>query len=140
MQTFLPYASFALSAQCLDRQRLGKQRVECWQLYRALTGESTGWRNHPAAKMWQGYEAALMDYGIAVCEEWLKRGYKDTLLERFLAVRQQLPLQTTLPPWVGNEQFHVSHQSNLVRKAPQHYAPLFPQIADDLPYIWPQSQ
>lgn len=28
MQTFLPYQNFVASARVLDRQRLGKQRVE----------------------------------------------------------------------------------------------------------------
>lgn len=49
MQTFLPYPSFAESARVLDRQRLGKQRVEVLQLLRALTGQTKGWANHPAA-------------------------------------------------------------------------------------------
>lgn len=137
MQTFLPYASFEASAQCLDRQRLGKQRVECWQLFAALTGVSTGWRNHPAAKMWQGYESALLDYGIAVCEEWISRGYKDTMLERFRNARKSYPSSTPVPQWFGDKQFHVSHQSNLIRKDPGHYAQLFPGIPDNLPYIWP---
>ena len=39
MQTFLPYPAFDLSAQVLDRQRLGKQRVETLQVLKALTIE-----------------------------------------------------------------------------------------------------
>jgi len=34
MQTFLPYADFKESAQCLDYRRLGKQRVEAKQIHR----------------------------------------------------------------------------------------------------------
>lgn len=37
MQTFLPYPDFAESASVLDRQRLGKQRVETLQVMKALT-------------------------------------------------------------------------------------------------------
>lgn len=59
MQTFLPYQSFSDSASALDRQRLGKQRVEAWQILQALTGASRGWAHHPAAKMWRGFERAL---------------------------------------------------------------------------------
>ena len=33
MQTFLPYSNFKKSAKCLDRQRLGKQRVEALKNY-----------------------------------------------------------------------------------------------------------
>lgn len=36
MNTFLPYKSFKKSARCLDYRRLGKQRIETWQIYKAL--------------------------------------------------------------------------------------------------------
>jgi len=62
MQTFLPYSSFIESVRCLDRQRLGKQRVEALQILNALNGKSKGWTNHPATKMWCGYEEALCLY------------------------------------------------------------------------------
>ena len=48
MQTFLPYPDFVASARCLDRRRLGKQRVEVLQLLRALLVPGSGWANHPA--------------------------------------------------------------------------------------------
>ena len=39
MQTFVPEAtSYAASVRVLDRQRLGKQRVEVLQIVSALTG------------------------------------------------------------------------------------------------------
>ena len=37
MQTFLPFADFRKSAAALDNARLGKQRVECLQILRALS-------------------------------------------------------------------------------------------------------
>ena len=42
-----------------------------------------------------------------------------------------------LPPWIGDAEFHRSHQSNLVRKDVEFYGPLFPGVPDDLPYVWP---
>ena len=80
---YLGTLSFKKVAECLDYRRLGKQRVETWQIYRALTGQSTGWVNHPATKMWRGYKQALLYYGICMCREWIKRGYNDTMLPRF---------------------------------------------------------
>jgi hypothetical protein len=56
MQTFLPFADFADSAASLDPRRLGKQRVEVLQIVRAITWPKYGWRNHPAANMWRGFE------------------------------------------------------------------------------------
>lgn len=78
MNTLLPYRDFTQSAACLDRQRLGKQRVEVLQILRALNGETTAWRNHPAVRMWEGHVPSLVCYGVAVCREWIGRGYKDT--------------------------------------------------------------
>lgn len=44
MQTFLPYPNFAASARVLDNRRLGKQRVECVQILKAIQpGYATGW-------------------------------------------------------------------------------------------------
>jgi hypothetical protein len=50
MQTFLPYSSFEESARILDYRRLGKQRVEAWQILRSLDGITKGWSNHPAVR------------------------------------------------------------------------------------------
>ena len=66
-------------------KRLGKQRVETLQILQTLTYGSK-WRNHPAVKMWDGYIPALVEYGVAICEEWLARGYKDTCLEKVLSI------------------------------------------------------
>lgn len=136
MQTFLPDPSFIRSAQCLDRQRLGKQRVEVLQLLRALAGETRGWVNHPAARMWKGYEYVLIQYGKVVCAEWIRRGYKDTCTAQIVVYENKFS-GVTNPPWLGNEAFHLSHQSNLVRKLPVHYRQFFPDVPDDLPYVWP---
>ena len=43
-----------------------------------------------------------------------------------------------LPAWLGREDFNRSHQSSLLRKDPEHYRPQFPDVPDDLPYVWPE--
>lgn len=137
MQTFMPYSDFQETARSLDRQRLGKQRVEVYQLLRALNGESKGWVNHPAARMWSGYENALVIYGLQICREWIGRGYKDTMTGKIKEYWRSFNNNLSSPPWRGDENFHLSHQSNLVRKLPEYYGPLFPGVPDDLPYVWP---
>jgi len=138
MQTFLPYEDFAASARVLDRQRLGKQRVEAWQILNALGGVSKGWVNHPATRMWRGYEQALAHYGDAMCYEWIARGYRDTLLERFQSfITHRFPVP---PPWLGNEALHLSHRSNLIRKMPDYYGPIWPDVPSDMPYVWPTQK
>lgn len=141
MQTFLPFESFISSAACLDRSRLGKQRVENLQIMRAILNPVHGWQNHPAVKMWRGHEGTLMLYQMAICHEWsMMRRYTDTCLEKTLAVWEAYGSpEGTFPPWLGDKDFHRSHQSNLLRKDPEHYGPLFPDVPDDLPYVWPIS-
>ncbi len=148
MQTFLPYADFERSARSLDTRRLGKQRVECIQVVRGLTRSDYGWRHHPAVLMWKGHEEALGRYAFTCCEVWSERGFADTcaatigadLAEAGVsAVRTQEELAAGggLPPWLGDDGFHRSHRSSLLRKDPEHYGPLFPGVPDDLEYVWP---
>lgn len=138
MQTFLPNHSFFVSARILDRQRLGKQRVEAYQILKALRGESKGWVNHPATRMWRGYERSLIHYTAAMCDEWTSRGYQDSIKAKVRAMLDDYEYQK--PWWLGDPNFHLSHQSNLIRKFPEHYGQLFPGVPDDLPYYWPVTE
>lgn len=152
MQTFLPVSSFAESAKILDSKRLGKQRVEVKQIHRALTEEGVGWRHHPAVTMWRRREEALLLYGVRVCLEWRRRGYEDNLLSSYFASRLSLPslVETTIlsflemrerialgPWWLGDERFHRSHQSNLLRKDPIYYGQFGWDVSPNLAYFWP---
>ncbi|MGW5849140.1 MSMEG_6728 family protein [Streptomyces sp. NPDC055254] len=151
MQTFLPFPSFRASAAVLDGRRLGKQRVEALQVLRGLIVPGYGWRRHPAVRMWTGYEEALVRYGLDVCGEWTASGRADTcavtLVEDYrgwlpggdLRSQEQLAADGDLPPWLGDPDFHRSHQSALVRKAPDLYRERFPGVPDHLPYVWPRS-
>lgn len=136
MQTFLPYPDFAESAAALDDRRLGKQRVEAYQVLRTLTGVTQGWRNHPAVRMWRGHSLALLDYGLVVCREWLRRGGEDTVLAKLEAMRPDLT-GPELPPWIGDPAVHASHRSNLLRKDPAFYGRYGWTDPVDLPYFWP---
>lgn len=134
MQTFLPYSNFTLSAMALDRQRLGKQRVECKQIILALTKEQYGWKNHPAVKMWRGHTDALALYGATMCEEWIARGYNDSLLDFFAEYISDNP---KMPEWLGDWAVHSSHRSNLLRKAPDFYTQFGWGDDPSMPYYWP---
>jgi len=145
MQTFLPYESFIESAKCLDNKRLGKQRVEAKQILIALGvdvgqhrgNSSSSWRSHPCTKMWRGYEVSLAKYGRAICDEWIARGYKDTLCEQFDAICSQGGSDLDRPFWLGAESLHASHRSNLLRKDAKHYGSLGWNELPDMEYVWP---
>jgi hypothetical protein len=142
MQTFLPYPDFVECAKTLDWKRLGKQRVEAKQINKALRGEySRGWVNHPAKKMWEGYEVALCEYGIAMCKEWRERGYADACLVYFW--EERLYWESIRSPrdvhWLNDDSFHASHRSNLLRKDLSYYSKYGWAEPDNLPYIWPSG-
>lgn len=154
MQTFLPYPDFAKSAQSLDYRRLGKQRVEAMQMINILTGKhneknkhimldifstldskkgKSSWANHPAVLMWKGHENALKHYFNVISLEWIGRGYKHNM--GFIDINESFDF----PKWIGDERFHLAHQSNLIRKKPEYYGPMFPGVPDDLEYVWPSK-
>lgn len=138
MQVFLPYSSFTKSASVLDRARLGKQRSETLIIVKSLLDPLYGWQNHPAKKMFEGYLSLLVKYQEATCYEWVtNRGYKDTCLQKTYDLVDGLDLTLDEPHWLGDEDFHLSHQSNLVRKNPVFYRPIFPDVPDNLEYVWP---
>ena len=136
MQTFVPENSFANSVRVLDRQRLGKQRVETLQIMNALAGKSKGWTNHPATRMWRGYEAALLEYQRCTVMEWKARGYKDTCYDKINAHRDTSK-PTSFPSWLGREDIHLSHKSKLIQKDPNFYKPFWPDAPDNLEHVWP---
>ena len=152
MQTFLPFANFNHSASCLDNKRLGKQRVECKQILLALgvpigqhePGKSR-WFNHPAVRMWRGYELCLVEYSQRICICWRDRSFKDNLLPEFIAaelfLREALEMRQdemiSAPDWLGDEKLHASHRSNLLRKDAVHYGRFKWTEPDNLPYVWP---
>lgn len=136
LQTFLPYESFSLSANVLDMRRLGKQRVEVWQIWLTTQRTSGGWINHPAVRMWRGHEWWLLLYGAEMCVEWRRRGYRDSLLPRFIAELERRQIDP-YPPWLGLDEFHVSHRGNLLRKDMSHYATLGWVVDHTVAYYWP---
>ena len=123
MQTFLPYADHAATAESLDRLRLGKQRVEVVQILRANLGVTKGWRSHPASRAWLGHEVELSRYGLAVCAQWRARGYVDNQAARLADLVAGLP-DTGPPPWLGDERVHAAYRGLLLHKAPDRYEPL----------------
>lgn len=133
MQTFLPHPNFRISASMLDRQRLGKQRVEAQQILNALAGKTKGWVNHPATRMWRGHEDALKRYLKCCIDEWVARGYKNNM-------GVQAPTHAILPPWVGDDRVHSSHRANLLRKDPVHYGSFGWTEDPTTPYYWPSQE
>ena len=129
MQTFLPYPDFQKSLQALDYRRLGKQRVEAYQIIRAIK-YGGGWQNHPVVTMWRGHINALKLYHNLCIDEWVRRGYRNNMQK--IAIRGKI----AYPKWFGRNCFHAAHRSNLLRKDPVYYGKLGWRESSDLPYLW----
>jgi hypothetical protein len=133
VQTFLPYADFQKSVEVLDYRRLGKQRVETFQVLNILLERTPtkGWRNHPVTLMWTGYESALKLYQNITISEWVRRGYNNNM-----SYEEVDSSSVAMPLWFGNQYFHRSHRSNLLRKDFKYYSQYFDE-PNDLEYYWP---
>jgi len=133
MQTFLPYEDFKKTAECLDFRRLGKQRVEAFQIHNIVSGKrlTGGWLNHPAVLMWKDHADALANYCNTMIAEWIYRGYNNTM--QYLDHTEDF----SLPLWVGVEEVHSSHRSNLLRKDLGYYSQFNWLEDDSQEYIWP---
>lgn len=137
MQTFLPYANFWVVAHCLDYRRLGKQRVEAKQILNVLMGKAKpgkngkiAWENHPAVKMWRGYEPCLAHYMNAMIHTWIDCGYKNNMDMIYLP-------NIKSPWWLGDERLHSSHRANLLRKDYEHYSKFEWTEDPATEYFWP---
>lgn len=155
MQTFLPASSFQQCARSLDSRRLNKQRVECMQIYNAargirldadenVIGPAIGWRNHPATKMWRGYEHVLCMYALHICMECDARGILDNRKLGEFFMKRLKRHEYIVPFWwadpILKDKLTFSHRCNLVRKDAEFYLPKFPDVPenyDDIEYFWP---
>lgn len=132
VNTFLPYPDFVESAKALDYRRLGKQRVEAMQIINVLEDRSKGWQNHPAVRMWMGYTECLKEYCNVMIDEWISRGYKNTMVKYIIG-------EIVKPEWLGREEFHLSHQAALVRKYPEYYTFPLTEEQKQVGYVWPSG-
>ena len=146
MQTFITDHNLAISARNLDNKRLGKQRVEALQILDCLIRKPNRWLNHPATQMWKGNEGyLLLVYIQKIFYEWSDiRKFKNhkclhwsfELFDYMMKVNHQFSVSCNKPDWV-TDKFIEAHRSNLIRKNPDHYKPLFPVTKEGLDYIWP---
>lgn len=133
MQTFLPFENFVKTAKVLDRQRLGKQRVEASQILNVLSGKTKAWQHHPAVLMWSGFEGCLKCYHDEIIKEWIARGYKNNM--PLLATDEDK--KSPRPSWLGDEKFHSSHRQTLLFKNINWYSQFGWIETPKYEYFWP---
>jgi hypothetical protein len=136
MQTFLPYPNYIRSVQSLDNKRLGKQRVEAKQIIDILEGKPARWKNHPAVLMWVGYTNSLKYYCNCCINEWIKRGFNNTM------IKYNVDHQNEDPWWIGDENFHRAMRARLIEKDKEFYSSKFPRDEgfNSGMYFWPVNE
>ena len=161
LQTFLPLMTndFASIAKTLDNRRLNKQALEGWQILMTLVEldpqgndrKPKGWVNHPAVKMWRGYETALLQYILAMTDEWKLRGYKTTIDDKAIGTHAMAVSlgrigSSELPEWLIDEamfaEIAATHrQALLVKEYSWYHQFRWPEDTGVAPteykYIWP---
>ncbi len=150
VNTFLPHGNVKHAVSLLDDRRLGKQRVEAYQIYLILTlakkvgtrmkinpntpanhikifdqlyaesGHRHGFYKHPMVLMWCGHIDALAEYTNFCIDEWVKRGFRNNM-KHLKTVDAPI-----YPEWVSCPAVHYSHRAALLRKEilrgePTHY-------------------
>ena len=138
MQTFLPYPDFKKSLESLDNKRLGKQRVETYQLIAGLEGRLTltgkayskSRINHPISQMFRNNIPALKQYLNDSIDVWVARGKNNTMKKEVITE------EIVRPVWFGDETFHKSHRANLLRKDTIYYGAHGWTDNSKLPYRW----
>jgi hypothetical protein len=156
MQTFLPLSDYTQSMRVLDKYRLGNQ---VWR--EGITLIRGGWPHHPANKMWKGHEYHLGLYLLAGCNVLAERGKNyPEICEKIIHEMVKFK-DTGATKWLGDEKFHASHRSNLLRKVrlatekametgkekdwivADYIAEWYSQFnwseSDNLPYVWPTA-
>jgi hypothetical protein len=140
MQTFMPSGIFSRTARILDWRRLGKQRVEGYQILQALHDDENGWNSHPAVNMWRNFEGALAEYTLEIISEWKRRGYNDNMegrLHQEFGYLLDGPRESASPPWIGDPRLHSSHRAALLHKDPEHYGKFGWSEEPEMDYFWP---
>lgn len=134
MQIFRPYIDWRLSAAALDDKRLGKQRVECKQVLKAILRKlelikdgKRGWLNHPIILMYYNngrpYIKDVTGFYRSCVNEWKRRGFKSTIkLEDVSELLKKVESVDGTPITHVHE---VEYRRILLIKDPDHYIKVF---------------
>lgn len=149
MQTFITSYDFNETAQSLDNKRLNKQLLEGRQILKILaTGQTAGgWVNHPATRMWHGYERMFYKYLTAIKNECVNRGITVdanwTAIEDLMRQGEYNFSPNVIKPWWYADtemllRIIQTHRANLYKKDPEYYydyainAKIYDDIRDKL--------
>lgn len=100
------------------------------------------YENHPMVLFWRGYEMSLCRYGIAICNEWMKRGYQDNTRHFFLKMLNEYRKENDMidPPWINSRELHIAHKASLLRKNHKWYSQFGWKVDISTPSYYPVTK
>jgi hypothetical protein len=84
--------------------------------------------------MWRNHVPLLKMYLNASIDEWVSRGFKNTM------DREDIDESVTYPEWWGDKKFHDSHKSNLLKKDFDFYSKYRWNVDPTNPYVWQDKE
>lgn len=147
LRTWLPSSTFVTSASVLHDEEVHRVRQHTLFILEVLAGRNQHMKHNPVVTMWRGSELMLVSYGVTMCREWRTRGHDDKLESRIYAYADEALEHAVFSPeangnkpwWLGNDGFHLSHQSNLVALRPEFYGKAWPSVPAGLPMVTPAA-
>ena len=128
MQVFVTNPDLWISAKMLDKRRANKQILECNQIYKAVIGESKGWRNHCVTRLWEDNLVGLMYFAWCCYFKLIDEGWSPAApcAKRVNGVNvcsaaslgsQPKEAEVNFPIWVGK-----AMKAHLLFKDPANYS------------------
>ena len=125
MQSWILDKDFYKSASYLDRNRLQANIYENIHILASLldvndklVNPKRNVKNHPASKLWIGYEGILLDYIYCHLQKWNRLGYRQGVnYKNFKILRLEvlINLIDPIPLWITDELIET-HRSVLIQK------------------------
>ena len=110
MQVFIVGTAIE-SARALDKRRLNRQIVECYQILDAISG-AKGWAKHPAVLQYKNHQQWLKNY--VFCLEAYRKGKLNA------AEANSWNATLTRPSW-HTQEYYDQMKRRLYTKDPEHY-------------------
>ena len=107
-----------------------ESNIRIAETYNQITLGKGGYPHHPVNKMWLDYPDALAYYHNMCIDEWIKRGYNNTM-KHIVHVKD-----FKRPEWIGDERIHKSHRSYLLRKDYEFYSQYGWNEPTNIEYYW----
>lgn len=121
MQVFISMPTFKESAKVLDSRRMNKQIMECNQIYRAIKGETDGWKNHCVTRLWWEYPEELMMFANDCYWELVQnRGGNPVKPYKWMSLKR--PSKSEMPHFIKLDWWLSAMRSHLLAKDFDHYS------------------